>query len=78
MGAMYVSFGSPFSAVSKPMFATEDSFCSIFGDLQFYTRFPAPNATCSKSSYQMFSIFRILQKFPRFCHIFTKVPLFFR
>ena len=38
-GGMYVSFGSPFSAVSKQSFATKSSFCRIFRALQDFRTF---------------------------------------
>ena len=56
-GGMHVSFGSPFSAVSKPMFASKYSFCSIFLDLQVLHIFtPLQVQTFTKTSNQMFGI----------------------
>ena len=61
-----------FSSVSKPIFATKYSFCSIFRDLQDLQTF----APLQIQNFRDFSIFsqkcaifsRFLQNFAEFCH----------
>merc|ERR1711965_10948 len=50
---------SSFSSVSKPIFATKMSFCSIFRDLQDLHSFaPVETQNCCKNSHENLLIFR--------------------
>ena len=64
-----------FSAVSKPIFATKYSFCSIFRDLQDYHSFaPLPIQNFSKISSESFCNF---EKFRRKFTIFQNLHRIF-